>query len=42
MKTALAKKDFVAFAKNYNGSGQAAAYGKLIADNVKTWARLIS
>ena len=42
MKAALAKKDFTAFAKSYNGSGQAASYGKLIADNVSAWAKLTS
>lgn len=42
MKIALARKDYVIFAKNYNGSGQAAAYGKLIANNVSDLEKLTS
>lgn len=40
MKTALARKDYVTFANHYNGSGQAATYGKMIADYVGDWERL--
>jgi len=42
MKKALAGKNYVTFAKAYNGSGQAATYGKMIADNVSEWVNLTS
>ena len=42
MKKALAGKDYVTFAKAYNGSGQAATYGKMIADYVIDWEGITS
>jgi hypothetical protein len=38
--TALRNKDFEAFAAMYNGTGQAATYGRLIADRVRTFKQL--
>ncbi len=40
MRKALARRDFVAFAKGYNGSGQAEVYGELIARHVDEWERI--